>query len=1145
MLVDCFQGYSAAQSQVPDYVETWLDQIGLSRYRDLFADHDIGWELLPDLDNETLKDIGVTSAGHRLRIIKAAKALKQQLEDHPSTTRPQASEPASTRDPVEAERRQLTVMFCDLVGSTELSQKLDPEDLRDVNRAYQDVCKTAIERFAGYVAQYMGDGVLAYFGYPQAHEDSAERAVLAGLALVDMIGGLRSGIGAEKGIQLSVRVSIATGPVVVGDLIGEGAFQERAVVGETPNLAARLQFLTALDAVTVSDSTRALCAGRFEFSDLGSHNVKGIAQPVRVWRAISPTVAESRFEITHTAQLSMFRGRQREIATVLDLWKTSMSGEGRLVLLSGEAGIGKSRFLQVLREWISSDPHKIVRFQCSPHHGSSELHPVINQLQLAAGLTAQDDAGNKLDKLENMLRETGNTDPSTTALFASLLSISPAGRLPPLDLKPQALKEQTLQALLDHLKRLAGAGPVVLELEDAHWIDPTTAELMTLVVDAIPQLPVLMLVTYRPDFTCNWTRLKHATVLHLERLGVDESKAIVAGICGGKRLSAEVLEQIIAKADGIPLFLEELTKNLLESGAVAEEYQRFSSSDRPQPLAIPASLHDSLMARLDRLGQVKQLAQIGAAIGREFSYEAIRAISGMDSDTLQDALQQLVKAGLVFPSRERHKVAYVFKHALVQDAAYASMLKRSRQKLHANIAGILVEKFPHVAESQPEMLARHWTEGGMLDQAIPCWLTAGKRASERFANAEATSHLTRGLELLENLAEGQQRDQLELELRVALGTVLRMSVGPGADATQANYNKAVELCDRLPESPEQFAAMWGKWVNAMNFKLELGLEWTDRLQNLAAKLGDAGFSLQAHHARWTTLFHLGRFEEALSHTEQGLALYDEQAHRDHAARYGGHDPRVCGRAFAAHTLWMLGFPARSLEYARQCAEWGETLQQIGSTLHVIETHLLMYQFRREPEQLAPWIDELERICAENGLPEYEGKLGFNKGWLLASRGHTESGIELMRSGLEQQRTVGSFEDIPMFSEKLATVLSDTGHPEQGLEYLREAIEIAESYSLRYWLAEVHRRRGELLARAGDTEGASESYRLALRIARQQKAGMLQLRAAMSLARREAGGHKAASGLDVLKPLLNRFTEGLDSVDITEARELAAELEPAS
>jgi len=1126
---------------VPNSVETWLEQIGLGQYRDLFAKNDIDWELLPELDQETLKDIGVASAGHRLRIIKAARALQQSAEERGHADDSVDPRSVSASELMEAERRQLTVMFCDLAGSTALSEQLDPEDLRELTRAYQDACKAAIERFGGYIAQYVGDGVLAYFGYPQAYEDNAERAVLAGLEVVDAVGAL----GPEVGKDLAVRVSIGTGPVVVGNLIGEGAYPETAVVGETPNRAAHLQPLTSPDTVVVDSATHALCSGQFVFADLGAQSVKGITQPVHLWRAVSPTLAESRFDATRSAQLTTFHGREHEIGLVTDLWQTAMSGEGRLVLLSGEPGIGKSRFMQVFRDRIAADGYRTLRFQCSPHHTNSALYPVIHQLQLAAGFTRQDDAESKVDKIERMLATTGRMDPGTTSVFASLLSVSPTKHLEPLDLKPQELKERTLQTIIDQLKGLSESGPFLLEVEDAHWIDPTTMELMGLVIEEIRHLPILMVVTYRPYFDCAWIDHRHVTVLSLDRLTTHQSEAIVSELCGGKQLPAEILEQIVAKTDGIPLFIEELTKNVLESGALTEEDDRFSPSDQLPPVSAPFSLQDSLMARLDRLGPVKHLAQVGAAIGREFPYELVRAASRLEEDELDDSLHQLIEAGLIFRSEARHKVTYLFKHALVQDAAYASLLRSSRQNLHARIAGILEEQFPELVESQPEMLARHWSEGGMPEQAIPYWLAAGKRASERFANKEATSHLNRGLALLVALPEGQSRDQLELELRVALGTVLRMSVGPGADATQENYNKAVELCDRLPESPEQFAAMWGKWVNAMNFKLELGLEWTDRLQALAAKLNDAGFSLQAHHAQWTTLFHLGRFDEALRHIKHGLAFYDERAHRNHAALYGGHDPRVCGRGFAAHSLWMLGYPDQSLDYARQCAEWGEELQQIGSSLHVIEAHLLLYQFRREPEQLAPWIDKLAQICAENDLPEYEGKLSFNKGWLLASRGDTDAGLDLMRDGLAKQRSIGSFEDIPMFSEKLATTLADTAGPEPGLEHLREAIQVADSYSLCYWLAEVHRCMGMLLAGAGDRQGAEESYRSAMEIAHQQNARTLKLRAATSIAKHELDTKKAASGLDPLKPLLDEFTEGLDCVDIREARALVQALESQS
>ncbi|GJL83788.1 MAG: adenylate/guanylate cyclase domain-containing protein [marine bacterium B5-7] len=1125
-----------------DKIEQLLEQIGLVQYLDLFMENDISSDLLGDIDQTTLKDIGVTSAGHRLRILKAIKALPGNVAKEGFDSQYDSVQQKYPDQPTEAERRQLTVMFCDLVGSTELSQRLDPEDLQDVNRAYQEACKQAIERFGGYVAKYMGDGVLAYFGFPQAHEDDAERAVYSALALIDLIIDLELGIGREYGIEIKVRIGIATGLVVVGDLIGEGASRESTVVGETPNLAARIQSLAVPNTVIVGRGTYALCDTRFEFENLGTHRLRGISQRVPVWRAVAPVVSESRFDARTNAGLTTFHGRDQDIAVVLDRWNTAKTGHGQLVLLTGEAGIGKSRIVQVVGEEISTEHHTKLRFQCSPHHSNSALYPVINQLQMSSGFTAKDNAEQKLDKLKKLLESREQNQSKTTTLFASLLSLPVENLDTKLDLTPRELKQQTTEALIRQLTILSDESPVVLEFEDAHWIDPTTLELMSMVVDLIRKLPVLMLVTYRPDFHCPWAGYAHATTLVLDHLTSTYCIPIIMDISGGKKLPQEILNQIIEKTDGIPLFVEELTKTILESGLLIESHDHFELSAPLPPLAIPTSLQDSLMARLDRLAHVKRLAQIGAAIGREFSHELIRAVSGLDDIKLEEALSQLIDAELVFQRGTPHKIIYQFKHALVQDAAYASLLKRSRRQLHSKIATTLESIFPEQINSQPEVLARHWSEGTQIEKAIPYWLAAGKLASTRFAINEAANHLNLGLSLLDSLPRGQERDQMELELRVALGTILRISIGPGAKETQDNYDKAVILCDKLPESPEQFAALWGKWINSMNFKLELGLVWTDRLEALARKLNDPGFLLQAHHAQWTTLFHLGRFADARTHTEQGMHYYDEQAHRHHAALYGGHDPRICAGGFATHALWMLGYPDQSLEIAQKCTYWDSQLEHIGSSLHVIEIHLLLYQFREEPEELVPWLNKLQEICSENDLPEYEGKLTFNKGWLIASRGDTESGIELMRNGLENQRSVGSFEDIPMFSERLAKSLAEVGQVDSGLDYLEKALELTESFSLRYWLAEVHRRMGALLELAGQNEKAIKSYLLALKTAREQQALSLELRAAMSLARYYGVSNQSGAGLSLLKPILGKLPEELDSTDLMNARKLISDLE---
>ena len=1116
---------------VSDKVDEWLEGIGLPQYRELFRAHHLDWDLLPGLDSQTLREIGVASAGHRMRLLDAAGKLAPTPPDHPIP--PADPLPPPRAVDAGAERRQVTVMFCDLVGSTELSQSLDPEDLREVMLAYQDACTAAIERFEGYVARYMGDGVLAYFGYPRAFEDAAERAVRAGLAVVDAIHAIDVRPDGAARMNLKVRVGIATGPVVVGDLIGQGASQERSVVGETPNLAARLQSLAGPGAVAVAPETRALVGTRFEFEDLGVHTVKGIMRPVQAWRAIASAATVNRFETRSTGSLTRLLGRESDIRAVLDSWRSARGGEGRVVLVSGEPGIGKSRIVQAFRARIDPEKHVTLRFQCSPYHGDTSLYPVIAQMKIAAGFSPGDDAVRQHEKLAKLLGRGRASDDGALALVASLLSLPPVPGVERPHLSPPAMKAQTIDALFDQLLSLTREYPVVMELEDAHWIDPSTLDLMSRVVERLASLPLLLLVTYRPHFDCPWIADPRATSIHLDRLTPAESEAMVLELCGGRPMPAEILEEIVAKTDGVPLFVEELTKHVLESGLVAASGDRLEATGALSSIEIPSSLQDSLMARFDRLGPVKRLAQVGAAIGREFSHDLIAATAGMDAPTLDDALVELVDSELLFRREKARATTYQFKHALVQDVAYASLLKRNRRSMHLHIAEVYTEQFPEVAASQPEVLARHWSEGGRPREALLCRLTAGERASRLFSNEEAQSHFENGLSLLADLPDDEDRDRLELKLRVALGTVLRVRAGPGADPTQANYRRAVELCDRLPESADHFAALWGKWVNAMNFKLELGLQWTDRLQALAGKLDDGGFRLQAHHAQWTTLFHLGRFPDVLDHTRLGLDCYDADAHLHHAVLYGGHDPCVCGRAFAAHALWMLGAFDRSLASARACAGRGSELDHIGSRLHVIEGHLILFQFRREPEALAPWLDTLDAICAENDLPEYRGKLLFNRGWLINARGDANRGIAMMREGLENQRAVGSFEDIPMFSERLAECLAAAGEPTVGLALVDDALAIADEYSYRYWLAEIHRRRGLLHAQCGEIDAARDSLSTALGIALEQGAKTLELRARLALAR-HGRGDVASIGR-----LLESFTEGLDTVDLVEARAFSA------
>lgn len=720
-------------------------------------------------------------------------------------------------------------------------------------------------------------------------------------------------------------------------------------------------------------------------------------------------------------------------------------------------------------------------------------------------------------------------------LYASLLSLPLGDRYPPQELDPAELKQRTLQMLAERAVSLAEQSPLLVQVEDAHWIDPSSLEMLNQLVEITLGHPLLLIISTRPGFLPEFVNLPQVSSLLINPLRRKYTQELVKQTAGSFNLRGDFLQTIVERCEGVPLFAEELSKVVIEQ---LSRPKPGSGLDVSQDLSIPATLQDSLLSRLDHLSLLsRQSAQVGAAIGREFPVDLLAAVIGIDMTRMQRRCDDLVQAEVVIRRCSSQHEVLVFKHALMCDAAYQTLLQSDRVRVHARIARIIVERFPALSDASPETLAHHWSEAGEYENALTWWLTAGKRASERFANIEAVSHLNKGLALLEELPVGSDRDQWELDLRVALAPVLRVSEGARSQLTRYNSDRAVGLCALLPESPQQFAALWGKWQNAMSLKFEYGLEWTDKLERLAKELGDPGLSLQANHCQWTTLFHLGRPAEAYQHIEQGLGLYDERAHRKHADVYGGHDPRICAGSFAAHALWILGYPDRSREYMEKCREWGRRLNHKGSTLHVVELHLLQYLFRNEPEQLAVWLEELERICHENELPEYQGKLDYFQGWLQASHDKTGAGLKLMEAGLQKQRSVGSFEDIALFSERTAAALATNGRPEEGLTLIGQALQVIEAYSLRYWLAEVQRRKGELLLLLGKREQALVCFDYALEIARRQQSKALELRTAMSIARYYADAGHLSRGLNALQPVYRWFSEGLDSNDLKQARDL--------
>ncbi len=705
----------------------WLDSLGLGQYKDVFARNDVTLDVLPQLTEEDLKALGL-SLGHRRKVLAALAGGRQA--------------PVAIQRP-EAERRHLTLMFCDLVGSTALSERLDPEDLKQLISSYQDACAGAIARFEGVITRFMGDGILAYFGFPQAHEDDAERAVRAGLHVVEAVQRLAT----AEGAPLQVRIGIATGPVVVGDIIGERTSELQAVVGETPNLAARLQSLAAPNGIVISQVTRRLVEGLFVLEDMGRHDLKGFTAPLPAWTVQSEKPAETRFDAARSATLTAFIGRDHEIALLLDRWEQAVRGEGQIVLLSGEPGIGKSRIVQDLRERIGADDPIRLRYQCSPYHANSALYPVIRQLEHAAGFSPALSPADRLQKLTALLSRTAGDTERILPYFCSLLSISTGNRASQLDLSPQQSKERILDALIGQLTLAACKAPVLLVFEDAQWMDPTTLELLGRTIGMVPELRTLAIVTYRPDFVAPWGTYPNTTSLTLNRLNRRQCAAIITQIAGGKALPRELTEQIVTKADGVPLFLEELTKTVLESGLLKRSGDRYELDGPLPPLAIPATLHDSLTARLDRLSPVKEVAQIGATIGREFSYELLRAVASSPEAELQDALIQLVNSEMIFARGSAPEATYTFKHALVRDAAYSTLLRAKRQQIHARIARVIEARYPAIAETQPELLAHHLTEAGLLPGAIVYWHGAGERSMRRSANVEAAAQLARGIEL--------------------------------------------------------------------------------------------------------------------------------------------------------------------------------------------------------------------------------------------------------------------------------------------------------------------------------------------------------------------------------------------------------------
>jgi class 3 adenylate cyclase/predicted ATPase len=1108
-------------------IDGWLRRIGLAQYAEMFHANDIDIELLGRLTNDDLKDIGVVSFGHRKKLLEAIAELAGAFPVSPQP----AIEPKA-RDA--AERRQVTVVFSDLVGSTALSARMDPEDLREVISAYQKCVAETVGRFGGFVAKYMGDGVLVYFGYPQAHEDDAERAVRAGLELVHAVTALKSSA------PLQARVGIATGLVVVGDLIGSGEAQERGIVGETPNLAARLQGVAEPNTVVIAEGTRRLLGNLFELEDLGAKDLKGIARPVRAWAALRQASLGSRFEALHAGGLTDLIGREEELELLLRRWSKAKTGEGQVVLLSGEPGIGKSRLTAALLERLTTEPHTRLRYFCSPLHTDSTLYPLISQMERAAGFAHDDTAQAKLGKLDAVLAQSF-TPPQDAALFAEMLSLPNDGRYPSLELLPQQRRQRTLEALTAQMEALSQSNPVLMIFEDVHWIDPTSLEALGRAADRIRNLRVLLIVTYRPEFDPPWIGGPQVTALTINRLAQREIDAMIDRVVGNKLIPIGIRQHIIERTDGIPLFVEEMTKDVLE--AVGEEAaERPVAATSSLSVAVPASLHASLMARLDRLGSAKEIAQIGAVIGREFSHFLLAAVMRKAEGELETELERLITAGLLFRQGVLPHATYLFKHALVQDAAYGTLLRSSRQQLHGQIASTLEEEFPEIVEVQPELLARHCTEAGLDEQAIKYWRTAGEKAVRRASNREAIGHFRRALALNEKQAPDVGRSLTELAILSQLGPALMSVHGWTAPEVGVAFERAEHLARELESSIDLAPPLAGLWLfHTARGQFSRADEITKELFDVAHTLHDSDVLLQAHHCAWPIRWFRGALTDAKAHTDAGMGLYDEVRHARHRFLYLGHDPAVCALSIKSVLQWLLGHPTQGVRSERDAIDLARRLQHVPSLAHALWFVCQAQVARSDAVAVVNTANELLTLSEEHGLPQTRAVALAYLGWAIGQTEDVSRGIRRLEEGLAMYNRLGVRSNLCLTICLLAETYFMAEQYEKGMEQANLAIATSSEIGDRWCLPRIHTIRARLLQTFRQVDAAEASLQLAVDIAAAQSAKGAQLQAVNSLARlwREQG--KPQQARELLAPVYSWFTEGFDTRDLKEAKALLDEL----
>jgi class 3 adenylate cyclase/predicted ATPase len=1103
-------------------IREWLNSHGLSEYADRFAENRIDLSILPDLTDDDLKELRVL-LGDRRRILRLIAELAPT---------PQAPPLPGSRPLEGAERRQVTVMFADLVGSTSLSVGMDPEDLRDVFAAYSNCAEETVSKFGGNVAQYMGDGIVVYFGYPHAHEDDAEQAVRAGLELITAVADLKTRVPQQ------LRVGIATGVVVVGNLTP-------SIVGETPNLAARLQSLAEPNTVVISEGTRKLLGNLFELADLGTQELKGISAPVQVWAVLRSSYSTNRFEALRQSGMTTLVGREKEYEFLRRRWSKAKEGEGQAVLLSGEAGIGKSHLTVAFTERLKEERFLRVRCFCSPQHTNSALHPIIEHVERSAGFARDDTPQAKLDKLDALLRQSW-ASAEDAALFVRMLSLPNDGRYPVLEVPPRQRRQTTMDALVRQVEILSRAGPLLVIFEDAHWADPTSLELMGRLASHVASHRVLMVISFRPEFEPPWSHQAHVAALVLNRLGPDDVDVMINHIVGNNPLPAPVRQDIIERTDGIPLFVEEMTKAVLETASEAAA-RRITASVPPPAIAVPASLHASLMARLDRLGGSKELAQIGAAIGREFSHELLLAVARRPEAKLEMQLERLIGAGLLFRQGAPPDATYFFKHALVQDAAYSLLLREPRRHLHARIAETLESKFSEIAESKPVLMARHCGEAGDIEKAARFWGKAAQRSAERSALVEATQQFKQAIDLIASLPSTPALRRDEIKLQVELITPLLHLRGYAARETRAAVDRARLLIERAKARGEPtedplllFAVLYGLWVaNLFAFNGDAMRELAIQFSALAEEQSSTGPRTMAHRQMGLSLLHTGEIAEGRAYLDRAIALYDPSEHRPFATRFFGQDVGsaiLCWRSLA---LLLLGYPDAALADSKEALKIGRDSGHSATLTYALNFSVFQHVYCGDFAAANTFIEEFNILKDQIGSGFWGGWGLALTGCMSALTGRPAEAIQSITSGVIAMRSTGNTMWAPLFSTHLAQAHAELGQFKFAWSNIHDAMRSVQETKENWYEAEINRIAGEiaLLGPKADAVKAEAYFAGALTIANEMNAKSLELRAAMSMARLLCVQGKKAPARDILAPVYGWFTEGFDTLDLREAKRL--------